>query len=540
MPSLPRLQTAAFLTFCALTFFFVASWAWISDDAYITFRVVDNAVNGYGLRWNIDERVQVYTHPLWLLIHIQFYYFYRNIFLLDIGISAVLAAAAVGVAMRIMDSGRLHKIVLILLPLALSKAFRNHIINGLEAPLMLFLLAWFWHDYLRTPERIYRLLTIASLVLLTRLDGIMVMVLPMLWRVVNIRFRQFSIPRALAATAPITGWFAFCLVYYGFLFPNTKYAKLNTGLNTQDYIARGWVYYDEFKVFDRFGYLIICFSLCCAAGLVLWTLYNRLRDKTTDLRPLIIAPIMGGSILLHVAYVIRVAGDFMDGRFFVTPLFLAVILIYYALSRVHPLILALITIGMANIAVNRYNYDSTHNYVVRYGISNERQFYAWKQALFRRGGFITDTLNGTLFSGVIRNRPHDTKFIPKTWTLPPDFEHNKPVMKTGYIGVTGYTAGPGHIIIDELALTDPLLARLPRRLDYIWRAGHFERTIPQGYLYARKTGDTSRMVGSLAAYYQKLRLVTSAPLFSPERIEAVIGFQTGAYEKSRLKYVTGK
>ena len=42
--------------------------AWIHDDAYITYRTVDNFVNGYGLRWNPAERVQTYTHPLWMFV----------------------------------------------------------------------------------------------------------------------------------------------------------------------------------------------------------------------------------------------------------------------------------------------------------------------------------------------------------------------------------------------------------------------------------------------------------------------------------------
>src|ERR1700756_4952216 len=41
--------------------------AWLCDDAYITLRTVDNLVSGYGLRWNVAERVQTYTHPLWML-----------------------------------------------------------------------------------------------------------------------------------------------------------------------------------------------------------------------------------------------------------------------------------------------------------------------------------------------------------------------------------------------------------------------------------------------------------------------------------------
>jgi arabinofuranosyltransferase len=42
--------------------------AWISDDALITTRTVLNLLGGYGASFNIDERVQAYTHPLWFLI----------------------------------------------------------------------------------------------------------------------------------------------------------------------------------------------------------------------------------------------------------------------------------------------------------------------------------------------------------------------------------------------------------------------------------------------------------------------------------------
>ena len=44
------------------------STAWVGDDAYITFRTVDNFLGGHGLTWNTDERVQAYTHPLWMLV----------------------------------------------------------------------------------------------------------------------------------------------------------------------------------------------------------------------------------------------------------------------------------------------------------------------------------------------------------------------------------------------------------------------------------------------------------------------------------------
>ena len=41
---------------------------WVTEDAYITLRPVDNWVNGFGLRWNPAERVQGYTHPLWMVL----------------------------------------------------------------------------------------------------------------------------------------------------------------------------------------------------------------------------------------------------------------------------------------------------------------------------------------------------------------------------------------------------------------------------------------------------------------------------------------
>src|SRR5512138_705180 len=76
--------------------------AWVCDDAYITFRTIDNVVHGFGLRWNVDERVQAFTHPLWLLVLTPFYALTREAWLtsmlLSIGIS--LAAACI-VAFRI-------------------------------------------------------------------------------------------------------------------------------------------------------------------------------------------------------------------------------------------------------------------------------------------------------------------------------------------------------------------------------------------------------------------------------------------------------
>ena len=55
-------------TFMILYVFILIRTAWISDDACITLRTVLNTLHGYGPTFNIDERVQAYTHPLWFFL----------------------------------------------------------------------------------------------------------------------------------------------------------------------------------------------------------------------------------------------------------------------------------------------------------------------------------------------------------------------------------------------------------------------------------------------------------------------------------------
>src|SRR5687768_7432065 len=46
----------------------IFNYGWISDDAYITARYADNLAHGHGPVFNVGERVQGFTHPLWFLL----------------------------------------------------------------------------------------------------------------------------------------------------------------------------------------------------------------------------------------------------------------------------------------------------------------------------------------------------------------------------------------------------------------------------------------------------------------------------------------
>ena len=88
------------------------------------------------------------------------------------------------------------------------------------------------------------------------------------------------------------------------------------------------------------------------------------------------------------------------------------------------------------------------------------------------------------------------------------------------LGLYGYYAGPGVHILDVVALTDPLLARLPARSGR-WRIGHFERAIPPGYARSLDEGQNRITDPALADYYEDLRRVARGPLFSVPRWRAI-------------------
>ena len=203
--------------------------AWLHEDAFITLRSVDNFLAGFGPTWNPGERVQAFTHPLWFVVltiavGLTGEVFYTSILL---GLAASIAAVLV-LVLRLAPS-LAHAAVAVAL-LCSSKAFIDFSTSGLENPLSHLLLALFAAQYFsaRCDRRALVLLSFAaSLATCTRIDAMLLYVPPLVataWRL-----RTASALAALAAGfAPLALWELFSLCYYGFLFPNTAYGKLNT------------------------------------------------------------------------------------------------------------------------------------------------------------------------------------------------------------------------------------------------------------------------------------------------------------------------
>jgi len=101
----------------------------------------------------------------------------------------------------------------------------------------------------------------------------------------------------------------------------------------------------------------------------------------------------------------------------------------------------------------------------------------------------------------------------------------------GLMGVSGLDFGPYTHLLDECALADPLLARLPAVFNHEWRSGHFRRMIPLGYRESLESGRNELHDLGLRRFYEQLRIITRSPrVFSRERLSVIWRMNTGAYD----------
>src|ERR1044071_1900668 len=96
--------------------------SWVEEDAFITLRTTDNFIHGYGLRWNVDERVQSFTNPLWMFLLAGVHTVIQNPHLTLLLLSIAVSSIAVFVALVYVPQTNFG-VLLAFSILALSKAF---------------------------------------------------------------------------------------------------------------------------------------------------------------------------------------------------------------------------------------------------------------------------------------------------------------------------------------------------------------------------------------------------------------------------------
>ena len=485
------------LGFSLLVTFIVYRSAWISEDSFITLRYVSNTLNGYGAVFNPGEFVQGYTHPLWFLLlligsaisHDEIVA--ATILSLGLTLSSLLLF---GYSLMAHTNDPLVAVFVFVLACSFfisSDIWVSFQTGGLENALShLLILLIITEAYFHGTERPGLLLLGLGLLCLSRPDYVF-FALPF-GVLILLRLRSSDLWGPLFATLPLVAWLLFAWWYYGSPLPNTGVAKLGTyslkqGIALGLYYLADWIANDPVAAILTIAILVYCTSV--SRG-------NR------NMRVILIG------MMLHLAWVISIGGDFMRGRFLM-PVFTASIIVgAYEISRMledrsvrigyaHALGLVL-TISVA-VFISFRNASDTDGRL-RGFVANERKFYpGYSLQTFLRDGHLINPYLDLAFAGELRTYAEDCGPVTVHYRNP---------------GTIGYLAGPNVTVIDTLGLTDRFIATLPANylLESVPRPGHPDKYIPVQYLASRR--DISLLAGwetmvrrsdcSLAARVEKL------------------------------------
>lgn len=510
VPQLLNVKKAVLAAMLVLFGILVLRRSWVAEDAFITFRTVDNFVNGYGLTWNTIERVQAYTHPLWMFLNSAVYAITHEMFYSSLFLSLAISVLTVWLfAMRLASSPVVAAFGILVL--ASSNAFVDYSTSGMENPLSHLLVVIFYIVFFRvspSTNRVFGLSLLFALVGLTRLDLMLVCIPGWLFALVETPRRRKWLAAA-AGLLPLVLWEVFSLLYYGFLFPNTAYAKLNAGIPSIDLARQGYAYLVNSLIFDPITLVLI------ASGVVIsFALRNRKMMLSA------------AGILLYLLYVLRIGGDFMSGRFLTVPLLCAVLLIClveYAHSSQALAVLPFVLVCLLNLASPLPTFALNDpraplDAIDSRGISDERRYYEWVVGFTSYTRLINYPLNHDQCMDGLRARTNGLAVIPKA-----------------AVGYFGFCAGPDVHVIDTMALADPLLSKLPVRLGE-WRIGHFERDLPEGYLETVEGGENRLVDPDLARYYDQIKTIVSGRLWDWNRLVVIWKMNTRQYDPLLMGY----
>ena len=505
----------------------LARTAWLCDDAYITFRTVDNFINGFGLRWNIAERVQSYTHPLWMLLLSLCSFFTRELYLTPILLSMVVSFSAVAILAR-RAGGAAISAALGVFILVLSKAFVDYSTSGLENPLTYLILVFFFISFVKGSydgRHLFRLSALACLGVLNRMDTGLFFAPVLIYGLLRYK-RIKGVGIVLAGFAPFFLWEIFSLIYYGYLVPNTAFAKMSTGISRGEYLAQGVSYFKNSVANDPLTLVVIAYSLVMVCIKRAWRYC---------------LPMAG--VVLYLVYIVWIGGDFMSGRFFAAPLLIAVAVLvssdffirrrYLAVAAIIAAVMGFSIPTATLLSGSDYGINPKNFFDVK-GIANERTFYFWNTGLINTAA-LKEKPRGDVIGLAARARQQKT-----------------PVSIRGAVGFSGFFLGASVYVIDYHGLCDPLLSHLPmvsedpsykafyekilgKECKDKWRIGHFLRNIPYGYVSSVISAENILEDENLRGFYEKIRIITRGDLFTCERLKAIAGMNLDLYDHLLVK-----
>jgi arabinofuranosyltransferase len=298
--------------------------------------------------------------------------------------------------------------------------------------------------------------------------------------------------------SPAVAWTMFALVYYGFPFPNTAYAKLTMGIHASEVWRQGAMYLIDSLDRDPLTLTTIGFGVLLGLG-------------TRG-----VARGLAIGILFYLVYIASIGGDFMAGRFMTVPFFAATLVVGWLAAADRRIWLATAgvfgAVGLASAQIpllsdSRFDQSAAKES----GTVDERAMYFGVRSLVRAD---RQTFQNPAWPDALDPAPE-----------------SRVIETCGLMGEAGLGYGPYTYLLDECGLADPLLGRLPAVFNHRWRVGHYRRMIPAGYLESVETGSNQLRDAGLNRYYEHLNVITrSDRFFSRRRLDVIWRMNLGAYD----------
>lgn len=415
------------LVIVAAFVFHSVSLNFTQDDAYISYRYVENFQSGHGLVFNYGERVEGYTNFLWILL----------LSLASMmGLPIVATSKVLGVASGALTlvfaylicrefSDRKRWLIPFAAPafLAANGALAFWVIGGLETGLFVFLVTLSIYAEFKKPAVVPALLVIATL---TRPEGGLLFGIILIYRLLIKKDQMRSLVSFVGMYVGLLIPYAvFKIFYFGDLLPNPFYAK--TGMSLE-YLSSGIEYFNRFAY--HYGLFGVFFLLPFA---FLKSMPNKVKFLWL------------GSVI-YAVYIILVGGDVLKVHRFFLP--------------VLPMLFGILTYSIYRLTVDR------------------------------RGSRVVQVVSGVVVVGyiawsliiprdyILQTRLVERSFLNKMTFMAENLkrvDRSRFSLATTTIGKVSYVL-KGKKIIDMLGLTDPEIAKNPEKIEGMettWKERNF-------------------------------------------------------------------
>ena len=531
--------------------FLIIILAWNCDDAYHAYVMAKNLVEGNGFVYNLGERVNASTCPLFTLLVAVVYAVVGDMYLSGILTCVICSGIAVWFVF-FKFCKNLPSVLLAVVCLSGANGFITYATSGLENCLLFCMMSLVFFMVMSKEEYgkkdLFFLAMVIGILMGARMDNVLLVAPIGVYVYFFAKKKEISIPKSIGigvlGVFPFWMWEIFSVIYYGFLFPNTAYIKLGTGLPLTNYLSRGISY-------------MLTALLNDPVLLVMPLLYGIFAVIKRDKKHIL----MAAGTWIYLVYVVYIGGDFMLGRHQTVPFFSAVCGLCVLFSdascemaknaakvkekgqeaeltedreadrqkkRTGNILTG--TIVAAAVCVifaytfgrtegKRYLWNGDKYLMQCMDVADERAYYSPTTGLLaylktkdgEYEGIVTKTFNTVEVEEMLaRETPGGQLF-------------------RGASGILVYYYLEGIHVYDFYGLADAFLARLQATYDDHWRIGHMQREIPSGYEETVVTGVNCIEDEKLHEFYDALSIVIKGDLWSVERFKTIWRMNTGYY-----------